>query len=94
MVKPIRDYLLVEQVEAKAQKEGLLYIPDTTSGPFKKAKVIAKGDGGVVNGVVVPMVVSVGDTVLYNDYGAVEMTDNGRKCFLITEKNVLAIDNA
>lgn len=92
MVKPIGNRLLVEPIEADTKKQGLLYVPDTASGVFKKGKVVAVGSGHYEQGSLIPVEAKVGDVVFFIDHAVAEISQDGKKLSIVPETSVIAID--
>ena len=69
-LKPVNDKIVVKPIEEKEDKttaSGII-LPDTVKdGSLLEGKVVAVGDGMYsANGTLIPVVVSEGDTVLYD----------------------------
>ena len=69
-LKPVNDKIVVKPEEEKAENvtESGIIIPDTVQdGTLIEGKVMAVGDGMYsASGTLIPVVVDVGDTILYN----------------------------
>ena len=69
-LKPVNDKIVVKPNEKNNEvvTEGGIILPDTVQdGALIEGKVVAVGDGMYSsNGVLIPVVVSEGDTILYN----------------------------
>jgi co-chaperonin GroES (HSP10) len=91
-IQPVRDLLVVKPVEAS--REGFLFIPEDATAKMQKGEVIAVGpwlsfDDDESQPPPEP-VYKVGDIILYSVYGANELRDDGRKLFIVPEKEVFA----
>ncbi|GAA5534423.1 co-chaperone GroES [Deinococcus metallilatus] len=93
MLKPLGDRVLVEIIEDTEQKTaGGLYVPDTAKEKSQRGKVIAVGNGKLLdNGTRVPLDVKEGDTVYFAKYGGTEVSLDGKNYSLLNERDVLAI---
>ena len=93
MLKPLGDRVLVEIVEESEQKTaGGLYVPDTAKEKSQRGKVIAVGNGKMLdNGTRVALDVSTGDTVYFAKYGGTEVTLEGKNYSILSERDILAI---
>ncbi|EYB66791.1 co-chaperonin GroES [Deinococcus phoenicis] len=93
MLKPLGDRVLVEIIEETEQKTaGGLYVPDTAKEKSQRGKVIAVGNGKMLdNGTRVPLDVKEGDTVYFAKYGGTEVSLDGKNYSLLNERDVLAI---
>lgn len=78
-MKPLRDWVLVEPVESKSTS-GIIVNTKTNN----KAIVKAVGSGHLTNGVIVPLEVQVGDTIIYNPVNAIPYEN----LILIKEENI------
>tara|TARA_Y100000590_G_scaffold454501_1_gene601430 strand:+ start:575 stop:883 length:309 start_codon:yes stop_codon:yes gene_type:complete len=69
-LKPVNDKIVVKQKEDKEDNvtEGGIILPDTVQdGGLIEGEVVAVGDGMYsANGKLIPVVVNVGDIILYN----------------------------
>ncbi len=98
-IKPFGDRVLVRpftedalrQAQGKNPSYGII-IPDTVSKEKSaQGKVLAVGEGKLVDGKLVPMQVKVGDTIVFSKYGYDEVEQNGEELYLLKEDNILAI---
>jgi chaperonin GroES len=90
-VHPIRDHIVVK-VEAAKKQEGLIIRPDNIEEKFAVGRVVAVGSGRVtMNGVIIPLDVSVGDQIRFNKGMASEITHGGETVFVLREDNVTCV---
>ena len=75
MIKPIMEKILVRQLITNKTDSGLI-IPDNVKQE-KRGIIVAVGDGDVVNGQLVPIVVKVGDVV--------QVRERSRKLTIVME---------
>jgi len=93
-VHPLYDRLLVERVEEEAKTKGGILIPDTAKEKPQQGRVIAAGDGKVMeDGKLRALAVREGDRVLFTRYAGTEFQVDGEQQFIIREDDVLAILN-
>jgi chaperonin GroES len=93
-VRPLYDRLLVERVEEENATKGGIIIPDTAKEKPQQGRVIAAGDGKVMeDGKLRALAVREGDRVLFTRYAGTEFQVNGEEQFIIREDDVLAILN-
>jgi chaperonin GroES len=86
-VIPVGDKVLLAPVEAK-KETGSIVLPDSVKEDQKQAKVLAVGDGKVLqDGTKVKAPVTAGVTVLYNEYNVVTVGDN----IIIPQDDIIAI---
>lgn len=91
-LKPLDDRIVVKPNEAETQTASGLVIPDTATEKPQQGKVIAVGPGRRADdGSLIPMDVSVGDTVLYSKYGGTEIALAGEDHLVLNARDVLAI---
>ncbi len=93
-VIPLNDKILVERVEAEEKTSGGILLPDSAREKPKQGKVLATGDGKVLdNGKRSTFQVKKGDTVLFTSYAGSEVTVENKDYLIMTEEDVLAIVN-
>lgn len=90
-LKPLFDKVVVKQIEEKEEKVGGIFLPTAAKEKQEIATVVAVGDGGIVDGKEVKMVVKVGDKVLYSKYAGNEFKIDGETVTIIKQSDVLAI---
>ena len=89
-IKPENGYILVEPVEEKVKKGGII-LPDTaTKERSELGKVIAVGEGYWSNGIFIKPTVKKGDTVLFGKYDAKIVKVGEKDCYFIEAKDILA----
>ena len=65
-LKPIRDRLVVQVLEADTVTKSGIFIPDAAAEKPSQGDVLAAGTGKIdVDGQIVPMVIQAGDRVLF-----------------------------
>jgi chaperonin GroES len=92
-LKPLDDRIVVQPNEAETQTASGLVIPDTAKEKPQQGTVLAVGPGkrSDTTGDVVPMDISVGDTVLYSKYGGTEVAVDGDDVLVLNARDILAI---
>ena len=93
-LRPIGDRFLVEPVEEKAKKGGII-IPDTAKEIPMESLVVAVGTGKTDdNGKKISLEVKKGDRVLVSKYGGTEIKLEGKDYRIFNGDDILAvIDN-
>ncbi len=86
-VKPLSDRVLVEPAAAEEVTSGGIIIPDSAKEKPLKGTVKAIGNGTKDE----PMVVKVGDTVLYGKYSGTELEFDGVKYLMMRQSDILAV---
>ena len=91
-VRPLHDRLLVRRIEEKERARGGIIIPDTAKEKPMEGKVLAVGNGRVLdNGKKVALDVKVGDKILFGKYSGTEIKIDGEEVLIVREDEVLAI---
>ena len=81
-IKPLADYVVVQQEEASSKTASGLYLPDNAQEKPKTAKVLAVGKD--------VREVKVGDRVVYGGYSNTEVKQDGQEYILVKEENIYA----
>ena len=91
-VRPLRDRVLVTRLEEQEQRVGAIIIPDAAKEKPQQGKVVAAGSGRVNDkGVVQPLDIQVGDTVLFGKYSGTEIKIDGEEFVIMREEEVLGV---
>ena len=91
-LRPLHDRLLVKRDEADDITDGGIIIPDDAKEKPVRGKVIAAGNGKVLeDGTVRPMSLKVSESVLFSKYGGTEIHLDGDPFLVINEDAVLAV---
>ena len=92
MLRPLGDHIVVKPGEAEETTASGIVLPDTAQKKPREGKVLAVGSGKLLeNGQRAPMEVSVGDVVVYAQYGGTEVTVEGEDYVILDEGSVLAV---
>jgi len=90
--KPLFNNLLVERMDEENRTKGGIIIPDTAKEKPSRGRVLAAGDGAVgEDGKRQPMIVKVGDIVLFSKWGGTEIKLDGRELVIMKETDVLGL---
>jgi chaperonin GroES len=91
--QPLEDRIVVRPGESEETTASGLVIPDTAQEKPQQGEVVAAGAGkrSEQTGEVIPLDVSVGDTVVYSKYGGTEITIDGEDLLILNGRDVLAI---
>jgi len=93
-VLPLNDKILVERLEAETKTLGGIVLPDSAQEKPKQGKVLEVGEGKVLDtGKRAAFQVKKGDKVLFTSYAGSEITVDGKEYLIMTEDDVLAIEN-
>lgn len=93
-LKPLNDKVVLEILEDEDKSPGGLYLPDTAKKRPQTGKVIAVGEGKLLDdGKRAPMAVKVGDKVLFSKYGGNEVVLDGAEFTILDEDQIYAVIN-
>ena len=93
-LKPLYDHVIVTRAKADTVSKGGIYIPPAAQEKTSEGVVVAVGKGQVLeNGKVHPLEVKVGDVILFDKYGAVEVKISGEEYIVLREQNIVCILN-
>lgn len=91
-IKPLGDKIVVERVEAEEKTSGGIVLPDTAKEKPKEGKVIAVGEGKLLDsGKRAEFQVKKGDRILFGSYAGTEITVDGKEYLVMPEEDVLAV---
>ena len=91
-VRPLHDKVLIERLDTEEKTKGGIIIPDTAKEKPQEGKVVAVGTGRILeDGTKKPLDIKKGDKVLFNKYGAIDISIDGSDYLILREEDVLAI---
>lgn len=91
MIRPLDDRVVIEPMEAEGKTQGGIVLPDTAKEKPMKGKIIAVGDGKMLeSGKRAELLVKKGDKVLYAKYAGTEITIDGKEYLVMRESDLLA----
>ena len=92
-LQPLEDRIVVRSGEPEETTVSGLVIPDTAKEKPQQGEVIAVGPGRRAenSGELIPLGITVGDTVVYSKYGGTEITVDGEDLLILSARDVLAI---
>lgn len=90
-LKPLFDKVVVKVPEEEEQTVGGIFLPSAAKEKQEIAVVVAVGEGGLIDGKDVKMVVKVGDNVLYSKYAGSTFKLDGEEVTVIKQSDILAI---
>lgn len=88
---PLFDRVVVKQQKEQEQNVGGFILTTASQEKQEIATVIAVGEGGVIDGKDVKMIVKVGDKVLYSKYAGSQFKIDGEEVTIIKQSDILAI---
>ncbi len=91
-IVPLNDKILVRRLEAVEKTKGGIVLPDTAKEKPKEGKVIALGDGKLLDdGTRAKFQVKKGDRILFTAYAGTEIKVEGDEYLIMSEDDVLAV---
>jgi chaperonin GroES len=91
-IRPLHDRLLVQRIEEKETVKGGIIIPDSAKEKPQEGKVIAVGNGKVLeNGTKLALDVKAGDKILFGKYSGTDIKVDGEEYLILREDEVLAV---
>ena len=90
-LRPLFDKVVLKKVEAEeTTKTGIILTGSAKEKPDMSV-VIAVGEGGMVDGKEVKMVLSVGDKVIVGKYAGTEVKIDGEEYTVVSQSDILAV---
>jgi chaperonin GroES len=91
-IRPLQDRIIVRRVQEEEKTKGGIIIPDTAKEKPIEGKVIAAGNGKVLeDGKVRPLDVKAGDRVLFSKYAGTEIKIDGEEHLIMREEDILGV---
>lgn len=87
---PLFDRVVVQHIEAHETTASGIILPGSAQEKPQMATVISVGEGGVIDGKEVKMIVHSGDIVLYSKYAGSEFKIDGEEYIVIRQSDILA----
>ena len=89
---PLYNRVLVQKTEKKDISFGGIIIPDSVKSDTQRGVIKAIGKGKLTeNGTFVPMLVKVGDNIVFGKFSGTEIKLSGQKYLIIREEEILVI---
>jgi len=89
---PLGDRVIVERLAAKEKTAGGIVLPDSAKDKPQQAKVIAVGDGRLLDdGTRQALAVKKGDTIIFTSYAGDEFKADGKELLIMREEDILAV---
>ena len=90
-VKPLQDRVVVKRIEEEETKGGII-IPDAAKEKPQEGRVVAVGDGKVLeSGKKSPVSVKPGDKILFGKYSGTEIKIDGEEHLILREDDIVAV---
>jgi chaperonin GroES len=91
-IKPLFDQVLVKPLEEETKTPSGILLPETAKEKPQMGQIMAIGAGAINDdGKTVPMVVKVGQKVVYKKWGGNEVKVDGKEWLLVEQKDILAV---
>ena len=89
---PLHDKVLVKRTEEEEKSAGGIVLPGSATEKPSQGEVIAVGPGKKSeNGDVSPVGVTVGDTVIFGQYGGNEIKIDGDEYLILSESDIFGV---
>ena len=93
-ITPLFDNVLIRPLEAVNKTAGGIYLPDNAKEKPQAGEIMAIGKGAYdENGKLIPMIVKVGQKVMYAKWGGSEIKIENEEWKLVKQTDILAIVN-
>ena len=91
-IRPLHDRVIIKRIEEEEKTKGGIIIPDSAKEKPSEGKVIAVGNGKILdNGDVKALEVKKGDKVLFGKYAGTEIKINGEEHLIMREDDIIAV---
>ena len=91
-IRPLQDRIIVKRIAEEEKTKGGIIIPDTAKEKPIEGKVIAVGNGKVLeDGKVRPLDVKAGDRILFTKYAGTEVKIDGEEHLIMREEDILGV---
>ena len=90
-LKPLCDRVVIKMVEAEETTASGIILTASAQEKPQVAEVIAAGPGETVDGVLVPMNVSVGQHIIVSKYAGTEIKVDGVDMLIVRQSDILAV---
>jgi chaperonin GroES len=91
-IKPLGSHIIVQRASASDKSTGGIIIPEKAKDKPKEGKVIAVGNGKVMeSGKRQAMQLKAGDKVLFSSYAGTEVKLDGEEYLVMEETDIFAV---
>jgi chaperonin GroES len=91
-IRPLYDRIIVKRIKEEETTKGGIIIPDTAKEKPSEGKVIAVGNGKLLeNGKLQPLEVKKGNKVLFGKYAGTEVKIDDEEHLIMREDDIIAI---
>ncbi len=89
-VRPLLDRIIISKIEERTTDGGIV-IPNTVDNKSQRGVVIVVGPGKKKDDKEQPILLNIGDTVIFGKYAGIEITIKGKDYLVLKEDDVIAI---
>lgn len=91
-IRPLHDRVVVRRLEEEAMSAGGIVLPDTASEKPSQGEILAVGPGKILdNGEIQAPGVSVGDKVIFGQYGGNTVKVDGEELLILSESEIFGV---
>ena len=90
-LRPLFDKVVLKKAEAEETTKGGIILTGAAKEKPDVSVVVAVGEGGIVDGKEVKMVLSVGDKVIVGKYSGTEVKLDGEEYTVVSQSDILAV---
>ncbi|PIV08004.1 co-chaperone GroES [Candidatus Roizmanbacteria bacterium CG_4_10_14_3_um_filter_39_13] len=91
-IKPLFDFVLIKPLTAESKTASGILLPDSAKEKPQVGEVMAVGPGAhSPEGKLMPMIVKVGQKVMYKKWGGNEVKVSMEEWMLVEQKDIMAI---
>jgi chaperonin GroES len=91
-IRPLHDRVIIQRMEEERTTAGGIVIPDTATEKPVRGKVIAVGNGKILdNGESRALDVKAGDVVLFGKYSGTEVKVDGEEYLVMREDDIMGV---
>jgi chaperonin GroES len=91
-IRPLHDRVVVRRLEEETTSAGGIVLPDSAAEKPSQGEVLSVGPGKLLdNGDVRGLDVSVGDRVIFGQYGGSTVKIDGEELLILTESEIFGV---
>ena len=91
-IRPLNDKLVIKRLEAETTTKGGIVLPDSAKEKPKEGRVIAVGEGKLLDsGKRSEVQVKADDRVIFSSYAGTEIKIDGEAFLIMDESDILAV---
>jgi chaperonin GroES len=91
-IRPLHDRLVVRRLEEDSTSAGGIVLPDSAAEKPSQGEVLAVGPGKALdNGEIQALGVSVGDKVIFGQYGGSTVKLDGDELLILSESEIFGV---